>query len=156
MKDYQVSTHNLDAFIDELQDELSKNKLMIITTQQARTGKWGMARLWRKWMATTASFMAKNGAKMPLMLSVSGENYGSRAFNSDDAHELFTSHHLGLDEKGYRLSWSKSGSDDSRAATKGERFDALRKHENWCVEKGIRLFKPRDCEYELLSKDQSS
>ena len=105
-------------------------------------------------MSTTAKFMADKGATMPLMIKSNGDQYGSRRFSPEDAHELFTSQWLGLDEGGNRLSWSKSGSDKSRAATKGERFNALRKHESWCVEKGIKLFVPRDSEYNKLAEDQ--
>lgn len=156
MKDYQVSNHNLSDFMSEIQDEITEHKLMIVTTQQVGTGKWGMARLWYAWMSTTAKFMANNGAKMPLMIKADGSSYGERAFNSQDAHELFTSHYLGLDKDGHRLSWSKAGSEDSRPATKGERFNALRKHSDWCLEKGILLFTPRDSEYEKLIKEQES
>ena len=112
-----------------------------------------MARLWRGWMATTAKFMAKNGVTMPLMINADGVTYASRPFNADDAHELFTRQHLGVDEKGVRLSWAKSG--EQRKATKGERFDALRKHEMWASDRGITLFKPRDdSEYQQLIDKQ--
>lgn len=153
MKDYQVSSHNLQGFMDELQQEISEHKLIIISSQPAGTGKWGMARLWRGWMATTAKFMAGSGVKMPLMINKDGEQYGSRPFNSEDAHELFTRQHLGVDENGVRLSWAKSG--DQRKATRGERFNALRKHEEWASNKGITLFKPRNSEYEQIENEQN-
>jgi hypothetical protein len=153
MKDYQVSVHNLQEFIDEIQKELQEGKLVIVNSQPAGTGKWGMARLWRSWMATTAKFMAGNGVNMPLMIKQDGSWYGSRPFSPDDAHELFTRSHLGVDKDGIRLSWAKSGS--QRKATKGERFNALRKHEIWCSDRGIILFKPRDSEYEKLEQEQN-
>jgi hypothetical protein len=153
MKDYQVSPHNLQQFMEELQGEINEHKLIIVSSQPAGVGKWGMARLWRGWMATTAKFMAGNGVKMPLMINKDGQWYGSRPFNSEDAHELFTRQHLGVDENGVRLSWAKSG--DQRKATKGERFDALRKHEEWASIKGITLFKPRDSEYQELIDRQN-
>lgn len=152
MKEYQVSNHNLNLFLDELQKEIVEHKLLLVTSQPAGVGKWGMARLWRSWMSTTAKFMADNGVTMPLMIKSDGTWYGSRPFNADDAHELFTRQWLGVDENGVRLSWAKSG--EQRKATKGERFNAMRKHENWCVEKGIALFKPRNSEYEQLSDAQ--
>ena len=153
MKDFQVSNHNIQIFIEEIQKELSEDKLLIVNSQPAGTGKWGMARLWRGWMATTAKFMAGNGVKMPLMINKDGEWYGSRPFDENDAHELFTRQHLGVDENGVRLSWAKSG--DQRKATKGERFNALRKHEEWASIKGITLFKPRDSEYQKLEQEQN-
>jgi hypothetical protein len=154
MKDFQVSEYNIDVFFEELLLELKENKLLICSSQPANTGKWGLARLWRAWMATTAKFMTGNGARMPLMTKDDGTWYGSRPFNSDDAHELFTRQWLGVDENGERLSWAKSG--EQRKATKGERFNALRQHENWCVEKGITLFKPRESEYVQLQNEQDT
>ena len=44
--------------------------------------------------------------------------------------------------------------DGMRPATRGERFDALRRHEAWATERGIRLFNPRDSEYRELMKEQ--
>ena len=159
MKDFQVSKYNIDVFFEELLIELESNDLLICNSQPANTGKWGMAKLWRAWMATTAKFMAQNGVTMPLMISDDGTIYSSRPFDGNDAHELFTRQHLGMDENGKRLSWARSikaeDKDKDRVATKGERFNALRKHENWCVEKGIILFKPRGSEYDKLQDKQN-
>lgn len=106
------------------------------------TGKWGMAKVWRKWMSETAEWMARQGATMPLCWK-DGQPYGSRAFNEHDAHELFTAQWLGVDAEGNRLSWSKKGRDGMRPATKSERFHAMQRHESWAVERGIKLFNPR-------------
>lgn len=154
MKDIQVSNHNIHQFMDDIQAEIDEHKLVIINSQPAGVGKWGMARLWRGWMATTAKYMAGRGAIMPLYIKPDGEWYGSRPFNPEDAHELFTRQHLGVDENGVRLSWAKSG--DQRKATRGERFDALRKHEEWASIKGITLFKPRKSEYQELIDRQNN
>lgn len=154
MKDVQVTNQNLEQFFEDFIIELDEHKVLIVSYQQAGTGKWTMARLWRAWMSTTAEFMAKNGVTMPLMVNNDGVTYSSRPFNADDAHELFTRQHLGVDEKGVRLSWAKSG--DQRKATKGERFNALRLHEEWCSNKGVSLLKPRSGEYkELIDKQDS-
>ena len=152
MKDAPVTTGNLESFFEGFVKELDEHKVLIVSYQQASTGKWGMARLWRAWMSTTAEFMAKNGVTMPLMVNADGVTYSSRPFNAEDAHELFTRQHLGVDEVGVRLSWAKSG--EQRKATKGERFNALRKHEEWSSERGIILFKPRIGEYNDLIKQQ--
>ena len=61
---------------------------------------------------------------------------------------------FGVDADGTRLSWSKKGRDGMRAATKGERFNALRQHEDWATEKGLQLFNPRGSEYDQLTKEQ--
>ncbi len=158
MKDAQVTNHNLEDFFEDFVKELDEHKLLIVSYQKAGTGKWGMAKLWRGWMASTAKFMASNGVTMPLMVNSEGVVYGTRPFSGDDAHELFTRQHLGEDENGKRLSWAKSikkeDEDKDRVATKGERFNALRRHEEWASERGIRLFKPRDSEYKQLLDKQ--
>lgn len=156
MRDYSVSAHNVQAFIGELQSELAKAPLLLVTTSNPATGKWGMARLWRAWMSTTGDWMAAHGATMPLCLRPNGEQWGSRPFNADDAHELFTARWLGVDADGNRLSWSKQGREGMRAATKGERFLAMQQHEDWATERGIILLNPRDSEYRQLEREQNA
>ncbi len=155
MADYQCTKHNIHECFESVQIELETNPVLILTTQNGNTGKWGLARLWRIWMTSTAKYMVGNGATMPLIIKPNGEYYGKRPFNKDDAHELFTSQHLGVDAKGVRLSWAKKDHDGMRTATKGERFNALFKHEIWASEKGIILFKPRDSDYSQLEKEQN-
>ena len=156
VKDYQLTKHNLPEILSLLEGELSETQTLLVSTQDPHTGKWGMARLWRAWMSTTARWMAAQGATMPLAITSDGTNYGTRPFGPEDAHQLFTCQWLGVDMDGERLSWSKSGHDDMRAATKGERFIALQRHENWAVERGINLFRPRDSEYQKLHDEQNS
>lgn len=156
MKDYQLTKYNLYQFFSDIQDELDKTSSLVVTTHDANTGKWGMARLWRSWMSKTAEFMAANGCTMPLMVKTDGYSYGKRLFNAEDAHELFCSQWLGVDSDGIRLSWAKKNHDGMRAATKGERFNALRKHEVWASERGIVLFKPRNSEYAMLEKESEN
>ena len=155
MKDYHLTGQNIGDFLTVIQDELDTHKHLIVKTQDANTGKWGMARLLRSWMTTTARFMAASGVTMPLMMSADGQQFGQREFNAEDAHELFTSKWIGVGEGGQRLSWSKSGNNGKRAATKGERYNALRQHDQWCVERGITILMPRDSEYEQLTQEQN-
>lgn len=119
------------------------------------TGKWGMTKLWRAWMGSTGKWMAGNGATMPLCLRKDGSHYGKREFTPDDAHELFTAQWLGMDADGNRLSWSRKGRDGMRAATKGERYIAMLKHQDWASERGIMLFKPRDSEFSELERESN-
>lgn len=155
IKDYPLSNWTIAALFDDLQKHLQHHPNLIVNVQNPSTGKWGMAKLWRSWMSTTADFMAGNGAKMPLMIKQDGSWYGERPFNASDAHELFTSQWLGLDADGTRLSWAKKGHSGMRAATKGERFNALRRHEEWALNKGIKLWIPRESEYNDLQKQEN-
>ncbi len=144
----QVSGYVCDHF-----DE-GGGSLRFKITESSGNGKWGMARLWRKWMAVTASYMANNGSKMPLMIREDGSWYGIRSFDANDAHELFTRQWLGVDSEGNRLSWQKK--EGANTADKGQRFTAMMKHQSWCIEKGIDLPLPRDSEYNDLQEQQSA
>lgn len=154
MTDHRVSKHSLPEFFNELQDRLEKTPILAVTVSDENTGKWSMARLWRMWMKPTAKFMSDNGCKMYLMIKPDGTPYGERPFNKDDAHELFTVRWLGVDANGERLCWAKKPHDGMRPADKGERFHALRLHENWATERGLQLFNPRGSEYDQLTKEQ--
>lgn len=154
MKDYQVSKHNIDEFWQLMLSELEDKKVVVVDTRDPRIGRWSMTRLWRSWVSTIGQWMADNGATMPLTLK-DGEPYGSRPFNAEDAHQLFTYKLLGEDEKGNRLSWSKSGRDGMRPATKEERLHAMNRLEQWATERGIKLMNPRENnEYQELMREQ--
>ena len=144
---YKISSYTHDHFRD------GGGPLKFVATESKSNGKWGMARLWRKWMSVTADYMAANGSKMPLMIKSSGEWYGSRPFNANDAHELFTAQWLGVNEHGDRLSWKRS--QGANVADKGQRFLAMLKHEHWCIEKGINLPQPRNSELHDLKEEHN-
>jgi hypothetical protein len=128
----------------------SQNGINITATMNTGRGKVGMLRLWRKWIAVVAKFMADNGVTMPYMIKRDGQPYGKRPFNADDAHELFTAQFLGLDERGNRLSWVMSEGDN--VATKEQRYIAMTKLQAWCFDKGISLPIPRDSEYHKMKE----
>jgi|AZII01.1.fsa_nt_gi hypothetical protein len=155
MNDFYLTAGTLPDLIPLLQAELEKESPLKVSVGPPHIGKWSMAKLWRMWMTTTAEFMAGNGVTMPMMISADGEYFGTRKFNEEDAHNLFTHQWLGADDDGKRLSWSKSGRDDMRAADRGERFHALRRHEAWAIDKGIILFKPREGEYHRLEQEEN-
>ena len=150
MPDLMVTRGNLDEAMALIQDEIERSHVAMVSVSSGTTGKWGMARMWRQWMSATASWMAARGATMPLGPLESQRQYGSRPFNQDDAHCLFTALHGYTDKDGERLSWSKSGRDGMRAATKGERLAMMMRHEAWATERGIQLMNPRDSEYRQL------
>ena len=154
MKDYVVTEDTIEDVVAILKEELQTTNGLLLTTQDPSIGKWGMAKLWRMWMSETAKFMAANGSVMPLMIGKDGKWFGDRPFDSNDAHELFTRQWLGIDGEGKRLSWAKDDRDGMRKATKAERYIAMMKHEDWCVEKGIILMVPRESEYFQTKKAQ--
>lgn len=106
-------------------------------------------------MSTTAEFMAGRGVTVDVKNS-EGVLLQSRPFDAEDAHELFTKQWLGVGGDGKRLSWSRTGREGMRAATRGERYDALRRHEQWAIEKGIALFQPRESEYRDCEAEQNA
>jgi len=154
MTELMVTRGNLEQAMIAIQDEIERSHVALIDIRSGNTGRWGMARLWRSWMETTARWMAARGATMPLGPIESRTNYGSRPFSSQDAHELFTALHGYTDRDGERLSWSRQGRDGMRPATKGERLNMMMRHEAWASERGIALLNPRDSEYRELMKEQ--
>ena len=101
-------------------------------------------------MASTAEFMAGNGAIMPLWINKDGTYTKTRQFNHNDAHDLFTMKYLGTDDDGNRLSWKKKSENGEISADKGQRFHALQRHQIWMTERGIKHINPRDSEFASL------
>ena len=73
MKDVTVNNQTIQDFFEELVKEVDEHSNVICNSQPANVGKWGMARLWRAWMATTAQFMAQNGVTQPLYIDSNGK-----------------------------------------------------------------------------------
>ena len=147
----------LSARVTTEVDKLSKlrpGQQVNVRISDQETGPMTLLNLWKMWMRSVAAFMAANGSVMPLMIKKDGSWYGQRAFNEGDANELFTVKYLGVDAEGMRLSWSKSGRDGMRPATKTERFIALQRLEAWATDKGIVLSKPRRSEYFAMEEEQ--
>lgn len=155
MSDYVITQDSLQLTFYEFGEKLKSQSCIMLTETNPDTGKWGMSRLWRSWMAKTGKYMADNGITMPLYVKKDGTHCGKRRFNAEDAHELFTSRWLGLDKNGVRLSWAKKPHDDMIPADKGQRFLAMLQHEEFCLERGILLFRPNDSEFAILSREQN-
>ena len=152
MSEFQLTKHNLQQLMDFAQLQLESTDVVKVEFSSASTGKWSLAKLWRVWVGKAADYMASKG--QTISVYANGKVIQERKFNAHDAHELFTMYCLGCDKDGVRLSWAKKPHDGMQVATQGQRFDALRKLEIWCVEKGIQLLKPRDSEYCTLEKQQ--
>lgn len=129
---------------------VNERDLLLTKVPKTESGKWGMSRLWRAWMSSTAEFMAGNGAIMPLWVNPDGTYTKTRPFNAEDAHELFTMKHMGTDENGKRLSWKKKPENGEAIADKGQRFHALQQHQIWMTERGIKHINPREGEFASL------
>lgn len=116
-----------------------------------------MLRTWRGWMREVARHMSHYGCSMPLYFTAEGKPVGKRPFNKDDAHELFCSKFLGVDDEGRRKSWGMSQDDNPeevvRAST-GDRLWAMDCMLEYAVEKGIKLTIPKNSEYENEKKKQ--
>lgn len=122
-------------------------KVMRCEVKNESTGTVPMLRTWRGWMAETARHMAAMGCVMPLYIDSKGVPHGTRPFNADDAHELFTIQWLGCDEDGRRYSWAISNNPDVTVAPKSKRLYAMDKHVQFCAERGIKITIPRNGEY---------
>lgn len=129
-------------------------QVMRCDVKNESTGSVPMLRTWRKWMAETALHMAHFGCTMPLYIDSKGIPRGSRPFNADDAHELFTMKWLGCDDQGRRYSWGMSKSDDVTQAPFSKRLYAMDKHAQYCAERGIKITIPRRGEYADAMREQ--
>lgn len=153
MADYQITKETAAKTLQEAISGLESGKLYDVSINERNIGKWTLTRLWRAWMGDIAKWMSANGATMPLVIGANGEFSGQRAFNADDAHELFSVMTLGTDKDGNRLSWSKSGRDGCRPASKGERVLAMQRVEAWAGERGIKLMNPADSELRKIENE---
>lgn len=151
--DYQITKETAAKTLQEAISGLEYGKLYDVSINERNIGKWTLTRLWRAWMSDIAKWMSANGATMPLVIGANGEFSGQRAFNADDAHELFTVMTLGTDKDGNRLSWSKSGRDGCRPASKGERVLAMQRVEAWASERAIKLLNPADSELRKIENE---
>ena len=154
MAEFQIETKSLEWFVGQLKDMLEHQKTLNIEVKSHSVGKWGMARLWWSWMTVTAKHLSDTGVTMPLHIMRDGKNYGTRPFNANDAHELFTYQWMGADQNGSRYSWAKSSNDGSIVADKSRRFLAMCRHEDFCVKLAINLPKPKDSEFQDLFNKQ--
>lgn len=153
MADYQITKETAAKTLQEAISGLESGKLYDVSINERNIGKWTLTRLWRAWMSDISKWMSANGATMPLVISANGESSGQRAFNADDAHELFSVMTLGTDKDGNRLSWSKSGRDGCRPASKGERVLAMQRVEAWASERGVKLLNPADSELRKIESE---
>ena len=153
MSDYQITKETAARTLQEAISGLESGKLYDVSINERNIGKWSLSRLWRAWMSDIAKWMSANGATMPLVIGANGEFSGQRAFNADDAHELFSVMTLGTDKDGNRLSWSKSGRDGCRPASKGERVLAMQRVEAWASERGIKLMNQADSELRKIENE---
>lgn len=151
--DYQITKETAAKTLQEATSGLESGKLYDVSINERNIGKWTLTRLWRAWMSDIAKWMSANGATMPLVIGANGEFSGQRAFNADDAHELFSVMTLGTDKDGNRLSWSKSGRDGCRPASKGERVLAMQRVEAWASERAIKLLNPADSELRKIENE---
>ena len=119
-------------------------------------GSQSMLSTWWWWMTQTAEFMAAHGVTMPLMIDKDGKFIGSRPFEKEDAHALFTEKWMGSIE-GKRLSWSRDKKrPELTIADTGQRHHALSQHDAYCTDRGIPITIPIKSEYrELLERMNS-
>ena len=133
---------------------IAEGKVFSVAISEKDPGSIAMLRTWHGWMGETAVFMQLHGCRMPHYVDSKGVPHGTRPFNADDSHELFTHQYLGSDENGIRKSWVMSKSGDTIQASIGDRLWAMDQHMAYCAERGIKLTIPRKSEYWKLKQEQ--
>lgn len=155
MHELKVNSQNLAALFKRMSHKVDNGHHLVVTVQIDDFGNWDMSRLWRKWMTVTHAYLSAQKMRVPLNFDSNGEvTNETRPVEKQDVHEMFTTRWLGTDQYGTRLTWSKKDFNGMRAATAGERFHALRMHEEWAFNNGVSLEKPRGCEYMLMESAQ--
>lgn len=144
--------------------EVSDAPLRLVATEK-NNGTLPMLKLWRMWMSDIADYQCKRGAKMPILapyLNPDGvldyKVIGSRSFDANDAHEAYTMLCLGCDDSGVRLSWAVNSDEyeGRKAASIGQKLNAMQKFHQFCLDKGIPITIPDRCEYNDLMAQQNA
>jgi len=135
------------GFVEFAKGLYKEHKYLVFTWSIGEKNSWPMKKTWRMWMGETAIWMASRGAKMPLVIKADGTMHGTRAFTADDAHELWVSTWLGVNDAGERY---KTASGD-----KGLMLDMMNKHMLWAAERGLSLTIPKGGEYAKLQREQN-
>lgn len=93
-----------------------------------------------------------------MTMSIRSPNGGKyeREFDEHDAHELFTYYLMPVDpETGLRKSWSRDGRENMKPASTGERVHALEKLYAYAFERGWKLSRFANSEYERYQEVQN-
>ena len=115
-----------------------------------------MLSTWWMWMEETAQFMCQRGCTMPRYIDPEGNTHGTRPMNKYDCHELFTMKWLGSDSLGRRLSWKREDNGSGVIADESQRYHALQRHENFCIERGIPITIPNTSQYWELREAENA
>ncbi|EOD9553068.1 hypothetical protein ACJ7RV_002184 [Vibrio parahaemolyticus] len=133
-----------------------------ITTKN--NGTLPMLKLWRMWMADIAKFQIRRGATMPILApqtmpdgSIEWKTIGSRPYNENDAHEVYTHLLLGCDERGIRYSWAvhTDNFEGRKVAPIERKLFAMQKFHQFCIEHSIPIRIPERSEYQELQDKQN-
>lgn len=143
-KDNEKAYGDLAQSIEEIIQAGGEAKVSVV---KKSTRTIPMNKLWRMWTQQTADWMNRQGAKIEVK-NKKGELIHNRPVNSQDAHEMFVMHWLGLTEENER--------ELTRDMQKGRMLYLMEKHSEWAVQKGLLLTYPSDSEYNKLKQESES
>lgn len=124
----------------------SGGEAKIVITKRSN-GSLPLLRHWRALMKELAVIYQRNGVKMKIDFP-NGKQV-ERPFGPEDAHELFSYYLMPVDpETGLRKSWSCDGRKGMKPASTGERVQALEKLYAYAFDRGWKLSRFDDSEYE--------
>ncbi|GAB6263932.1 NinB/YbcN family protein [Photobacterium sp. R1] len=157
MTEFVAANHNADDTLRRVSEAVfsivqSGGEAKVNITRRSN-GTLPLLRHWYALMGEIADIYRMNGAEMKFE-AANGKVF-SRPFNKDDAHELFTYYLMPIDpQSGKRKSWSRDGRDGMTPASTGERCQALEKLYAYAFERGWKLSRFADSEYEQLQQRQ--
>lgn len=132
----------------------SGGEAKIVVTKRSN-GTLPLLRHWMGLMGELAIIYQRNGVKMKIDFP-NGKQH-EREFTQEDAHELFTYYLMPVDpETGLRKSWSRDGRKGMKPASTGERVQALEKLYAYAYDRGWKLSRFADSEYEQHKARQES
>lgn len=145
MDDFCLHKGNIALLLQKLMELVTSGKrwrIKITEWRELRTIP--MNSTWRMWMNETAEWMRNQGVTVDIK-NGKGQVISRHRVTPEDAHEMFVSRHLGVDENGDREKTSKMEI--------GRKLYLMELHEAWCLEKGIPLTIPKKSQfYELKQK----
>lgn len=128
-------------------DKQTDRSILKLKVADTDVGTWSMSKTWRKWMDEISTHMRHKGCTMPLYYDGEGVPHGTRPFNKQDAHELFTIKFMGADPEGNRYSWAMDSDGGVTVAPKEIRLHAMDRVVQWTAENMVPITIPRNGDY---------
>lgn len=146
MTDFCLHKSTIGQFTKQLFELISTGKRYRIKISEWRDLRTiPMNATWRMWVATTGDWLRARGVVVDIR-SRNGTVVLSRPISNEEVHDYYVGHWLGRDENGEREETSKMD--------KGRMLHLMELHEQWCLDKGVPIIIPNNCEFMEIRQKQ--